>query len=765
MRNRWNGLRAAIVGVAVVTACGGSVVGASSDDELSWIVLDDFESGSLEGWRHAGRGAGAWYVYDDGNTPPNPSMTDRLDPFAMPDPPQGEFAAVTDTNKQGTRIMFRDVTLGGPLMLHLTVFFELGHGDNGRAASFSTPNSLDWWDDSLQFRIDLLDPSAPLDSVADDGVLVNVFSTEESDPATLAPTEVSVDLSDLAGQTVRLRLAEVAASARLRAGVDDIRFEPLAAGAGIEMPDLQSAQSTTEAPTAHGVADPVDIAERFMKARNAHDTATALSLLADPLDATALGLEVEQLYDVRYEPFACESSEAAGSVTCTYSMDSRLRRIEGLPPIESSFSVGVRDGLIVNVNFPWLVIEADPGGYWPVEFERFLHWLKFEHPDVHPPFTWPPEPSTPYGPAQLFYWQGQQLIHILTRDTVDLLAGYLDEYEQFLSTTGDSGLDDMATGFVGAEAGGVSVLVSHDGVTTTATAGVANAAGDPITPTTPFRVASITKTFVATMVLQLVDEGRVDLDAELSTYLPDTPVGGDVTIHALLSHQSGVPDFTLSPDWQADVPVDPSRWFTDSEIVGYAAAMGPNGPDQGGYSNTNYVLLGQLVERLDGTDLATALADRVTGPLGLTSTRLATEDEPGIDGLAGGWTSGDLDGIPLAGDPDTPYNSVISSGVSAGGVMSTTGDLAAFLTALFAGDLISTEALGQMTTIGDSGNGLGVFPVTLDSGRWGLGHNGWGGGYRSVMAINPINGDVVVVLTNNDELAPEEMLWGVALSS
>ncbi len=70
-----------------------------------------------------------------------------------------------------------------------------------------------------------------------------------------------------------------------------------------------------------------------------------------------------------------------------------------------------------------------------------------------------------------------------------------------------------------------------------------------------------------------------------------------------------------------------------------------------------------------------------------------------------------------------------------------------------------------MTTIGDSGNGLGLFPVELDSGRWGLGHNGWTGGYRSLMAINPVRGDVVVVLTNNDELAPEEMLWGVALSS
>jgi D-alanyl-D-alanine carboxypeptidase len=217
----------------------------------------------------------------------------------------------------------------------------------------------------------------------------------------------------------------------------------------------------------------------------------------------------------------------------------------------------------------------------------------------------------------------------------------------------------------------------------------------------------------------------------------------------------------LSPEWQADSRRDPSRWFSAAEIVGYAAAMGPNGSDQGGYSNTNYILLGQLVELLDGTDLATALATRIIAPLGLTATRLATEDEPGAARLAGGWTTGWLDGIPLHGDPDTPYNSIISSG----GLISTTGDIATFLTALFAGDLTSANALGEMTTIGDSGNGLGLFPVVLDSGRSGLGHNGWTGGYRSLMAINPSSGDVVVVLTNNDDLAPEAMLWGIALSS
>jgi CubicO group peptidase (beta-lactamase class C family) len=122
------------------------------------------------------------------------------------------------------------------------------------------------------------------------------------------------------------------------------------------------------------------------------------------------------------------------------------------------------------------------------------------------------------------------------------------------------------------------VLVKRDGVTSTAVAGAANSAGDPITPDTPFLVASIGKPFVATMVLQLVDEGRVDLDVPLSTYLPDTPVGGDVAVRDLLSHQSGIPDYTLSPDWQADSRADSSRWFNAAEIVGYAAAMGTTGP-------------------------------------------------------------------------------------------------------------------------------------------------------------------------------------------
>ena len=232
MSNRWSGLRVAVAGVAVVGAGAGSVAGAAGDEPSS-IVMDDFESGALDDWRAVSAGSGSWFVYSDGETAPDPEQSDPNFPFAMPDPPQGGFAAVTDMAGPGTRILYRDVTLNGELTLHATVFYE-------GSAPFSTPDTLafDAPEANQQFRIDLVDPLAPIDSVADGDVLASVFRTEAADPTSLEPTEVSFDVSDLAGQTVRLRLAQTDNSGPMRAGVDDIRFEPVGgdAGAGIELP-------------------------------------------------------------------------------------------------------------------------------------------------------------------------------------------------------------------------------------------------------------------------------------------------------------------------------------------------------------------------------------------------------------------------------------------------------------------------------------------------------------------------------------------------
>jgi Beta-lactamase len=134
--------------------------------------------------------------------------------------PRAKFAAVTDMNGPGTRILYRDLRLEGRFTLQMSVFYA-GTGP------FSSPATLayDSPEANQQFRIDLVRPSAPIDSVVKEDVLVNVFHTAPGDPARREPTEVSTDVSAWAGQTVRLRLATTDNQGPLRVGVDNIRFE------------------------------------------------------------------------------------------------------------------------------------------------------------------------------------------------------------------------------------------------------------------------------------------------------------------------------------------------------------------------------------------------------------------------------------------------------------------------------------------------------------------------------------------------------------
>jgi hypothetical protein len=186
------------------------------------IVVDDFESGAITAWQAVGSGSGGWFVYADGHKAPDPAQSDPNVPFDLPDPPQGRFAVVTDTNGPGTRILYRDLRLEGRFTLQVTVFYA-------GAGPFSSPKTLahDVPEANQQFRIDLVGPSAPIDSVAKGDVLANVFRTSPGDPARRQPTEVRVDVSAWAGQTVRLRLASTDNQGPLRVGVDDIRFQRL----------------------------------------------------------------------------------------------------------------------------------------------------------------------------------------------------------------------------------------------------------------------------------------------------------------------------------------------------------------------------------------------------------------------------------------------------------------------------------------------------------------------------------------------------------
>ena len=341
-----------------------------------------------------------------------------------------------------------------------------------------------------------------------------------------------------------------------------------------------------------------------------------------------------------------------------------------------------------------------------------------------------------------------------------LAAGLSGDLPAF---SGTEAIDTFLSATVGDRPGGISALVAHDGEVTISSVGAANAAGDPMTTDAAFRVGSISKTFLATMVLQLADEGLLDLDAPLSAYLPQTRIGGDVTVRQLLSHRSGIPNYTEQPGFFDGLYADLERSLSIDQIIDVALDLPAAEPDaEYYYSNTNYILLGQLLEAIGGQELDDALQARIAEPLGLESTTYDVDGSRVPNTLTGGWA-----GEHFSGDPSTPFEAISSSAWAAGSLVSTPEDLAKFLTALYDGQLISEAALEQMLDVGPEGYGLGIgtMPPGSEPGGY-YGHGGAIDGYLSFMAGDPETGDIVIVLSNDMTVDPEwaasEIIDGLA---
>jgi D-alanyl-D-alanine carboxypeptidase len=192
----------------------------------SAAVVDDFESGTLAGWTLDHQGDGNWFTYQDGRQPPDPNQSNPYLPFQMPNPPQGRFAAVSDSKGPGSQIMSRDLKLESPMMLELTIFYSNGiDGLSGYSGRFVSPRTLSVKSGpNQQFRIDLLAPTAAADSMAEADIRATVFETRPDDPAQRGPTPIRYDLSPWAGQTVRLRVATALNQGLMRTGIDNVRL-------------------------------------------------------------------------------------------------------------------------------------------------------------------------------------------------------------------------------------------------------------------------------------------------------------------------------------------------------------------------------------------------------------------------------------------------------------------------------------------------------------------------------------------------------------
>ncbi len=305
------------------------------------------------------------------------------------------------------------------------------------------------------------------------------------------------------------------------------------------------------------------------------------------------------------------------------------------------------------------------------------------------------------------------------------------------------GLDSI----VAAGATGAAAEVDTGGDRIRASAGAAEAGSTaPVPLDGRFRIGSVTKAFAATVVLHLVAENRLGLDDPVGSVLPGVlPYADRVTIRQLLDHTSGVPEYLETfPSPRSEEFLD-LRWrtWTDAELVARVAGE-PLSFDPGtttGYSNTNYLLIGMITERLTGKPYAATLHDRLIGPLALTGTSF-----PGTDPTVPGPHAHGY--LPIGRDRLVDITELDPSVMgSAGGLISTTTDVNRFFGALLGGRLLPALLLTEMrTTVLGSQYGAGLVALPLSCGVTAYGKDGDAPGY-STWSFGTTRKHVTVSLT------------------
>jgi D-alanyl-D-alanine carboxypeptidase len=213
-----------------------------------------------------------------------------------------------------------------------------------------------------------------------------------------------------------------------------------------------------------------------------------------------------------------------------------------------------------------------------------------------------------------------------------------------------------------------------------------------------FEIGSNTKTFTATLVLQLVAEHRVSLSAPIERYLPGVvPNGRNITVRMLLQHTSGLFSYTSDEAWFTQLREHPERVWTERELLAVAFRHKPDfAPGQGwNYSNTNYVVAGLMLRKITGHTLGELVEQRIARPLGLHRTYVA---DPTARRTGPGYAHGYV--VSFAGSEPT-YTDVSGWALggwagAAGAVISTPAELSRFFSALLAGRLLPRAELAAM---------------------------------------------------------------------
>lgn len=285
-----------------------------------------------------------------------------------------------------------------------------------------------------------------------------------------------------------------------------------------------------------------------------------------------------------------------------------------------------------------------------------------------------------------------------------------------------------------------SVLVAQDGkILLDKGYGFANLEWQvPNTPITKFRLGSITKQFTAASILLLEERGKLKVEDPVKKYMPDAPAAWDkVTIFHLLTHTSGIPSFTDFPDYESKeaqtmTPQQLVDWFKDKPLEFEPGT-------KWNYSNSGYVLLGYLIEKISSQSYADFVQQNIFTPLGMKDSGYDSNSAL-IEHRASGYSRG-KDGPENAGFIN------MSIPLSAGSLYSTTEDLLRWEEGLFGGKVLKPESLAKMTTPFKEDYAFGL-SVSTHNGHKMISHSGGIEGFNTSLAYYPDDKLVVAVLAN-----------------
>ncbi len=265
------------------------------------------------------------------------------------------------------------------------------------------------------------------------------------------------------------------------------------------------------------------------------------------------------------------------------------------------------------------------------------------------------------------------------------------------------------------------------------------------TEKTKYRIGSVSKTFTATIIMQLIDEEKLSLNTKLAEFYPEIPNANEITIEQLLRHRSGLYNFTNSEDYQNWMGKPHSKSEVIEIFIENGTVFKPD--EKAKYSNTNYVLLSYIAEKIEQKEFSEILNKRIIEPCSLKNTYYGRKINT-VENEALSYTKTHSWNLSTETDMSVP--------AGAGAIVSNPTDLNIFYNHLFTGKLVSDNSLQEMMEIVD-GYGIGMFQLFHQKA---YGHTGGIDGFRSTASFFPKDSTLITYISNAVDLPKRDITVG-----